>query len=747
MKAFGGRPATTHAHPAPFAVSFPRCGACRPPPSWPCCCCCCSLPAAGGANPGAPADRRLHVLLINGGGAPADNFRSHVLHLEELTELLDQAGVPQERIAVLASDGSDPRPDVARRGQDPDGFWLLDGTGLQRWLEEPLRYENTALPGRALAPATRGSVRQWFGKARGRLRPGDTLLLYVTDHGKDDPRDPRRNHITLWGPGQSLDVRQLAAELLRLPRGVRVVTLMSQCFSGGFAHLLDVRARRRLPSGAACGYFASTEDRPAFGCYPEASRSDRSGHSFAMFDALKATGSLPAAHAEALVLDRTPDVPLRTSDAFLSELLRRAAHADDLEEHDLAERLLAASRRLPAIEELALVDRVAAAFGLPRPRTLADLDDAREELAASRRRLDTHREMWETALAEMTRSNYQRLLAASPRLATRVKPAALRRLRGEARRALTRELIAALSEVADGSPSDRHRLDTLMKNTEAATAATYRMDVREAVLLRMRTLLISAAGRAYLASRGRPDERSAFAAVKSCEDLGPARPRSARRPARPARGLPPDGGRRRAHPRAAAVLAGHRLPAGGRRHPGPPRPRGWGGPGHRGPARLTGPAGWPGPRRHRARGSRTPLRAPGPDPELDHVVAARPPAGPRRPPPGQPPGRARDPHRSAVALTAAGAARANAPAPGSAEDDHEDRRGGQAEHRHGDHDPEEGAAVHGTIRTARRRPLQQPARGSGRYQGPPARTGRTGNRPGRGSRARPASSGARAGAA
>jgi hypothetical protein len=487
------------------------------------------LPAAGGAQARgergaehgstAAATARLHVLLINGGGEPAENFRSHVLHLEELTQLLGQVGVPPDRIGVLASDGAHPALDVARRGLDPDGFWLLEGTGLARWLEEPIAFENTRLPGLALRPATRASVQQWFRQAQTRLRPGDTLLLYVTDHGKDDPRDPRRNHITLWGPRESLSVRQLASELNRLPAGVRVVTLMSQCFSGGFAHLLDVRARRQLPSGAACGYFASTEDRPAFGCYPEASRSDRSGHSFAMFDALRATGTLQAAHAETLVRDQTPDVPLRTSDAFLSELLRRAAQTDDQDEQELTERLLAAARRRPDIEELALVDRIARAFGLTRPRTLADLEDAQEDLAASRRRLNTHRELWETALVDMTRSNYQRLLAARPRLVGRLKPAALRRLRSEERRALTRELIAALTEQADANPGDRRRLDTLLEKSEAAAAAAYRMDVREAVLLRMRTLLTSAAGHAYLDSRGRADERAAFAAVKSCESL------------------------------------------------------------------------------------------------------------------------------------------------------------------------------------------------------------------------------------
>ena len=481
------------------------------------------LPAQGRADAGPG---QLHVLLINGGGQPADNFRSHVLHLEELVRMLDTVGVPPDRIAVLASDGGHPAPDVATRGPDPQGFWLLEGTGIAPLLEEPIAYESTRLPGLDLRPATRASVQQWFSRARSRLRPGDTLFLYVTDHGKDDPRDPRRNHITLWGPRESLTVRQLAAQLERLPAGVRVVTLMSQCFSGGFAHLLDVRSRQKLPSGSACGYFASTEDRPAFGCYPEASRHDRSGHSFAMFDALQATGSLQGAHAQTLVHDQTPDVPMRTSDAFLSELLRRAARADRQDERRLTDRLLATARRLPDIEELALVDRIARGFGLPSPRTLADIDEAQEDLQASKRSLGTYRELWGTALTDMTRANYQRLLAARPRLAARLRPTALRRLRPAERRALTRELISALGNQADQNPDDRSQLDTLREKADGAAAAAYRMEVRDAVLLRMRMLLVSAAGRAYLINRGRKEERTAFAAVQACETLSlPGLPR------------------------------------------------------------------------------------------------------------------------------------------------------------------------------------------------------------------------------
>src|SRR5215213_3935985 len=170
--------------------------------------------AASAEQPGPRSGERagdLHVLVLNGGGSPEDNFKSHLLHVREMTTRLLAGGLPADHLTVMASDGPQPRADVAARTPDPAAFWLLEGTGLERWLGEPIRYENTTVNGPGGAPlpvwpATRASVGRFFQQARVRLRPGDTLLVYVTDHGKDHPRDPRLNHITLWGRGEALTV-------------------------------------------------------------------------------------------------------------------------------------------------------------------------------------------------------------------------------------------------------------------------------------------------------------------------------------------------------------------------------------------------------------------------------------------------------------------------------------------------------------------------------------------------------------
>jgi hypothetical protein len=505
------------------------------------------LAAALLASPRANAARasnlgRLHVLVLNGGGSPEENFKSHLLHVQEMTSLLLGRGLDADHLTVMASDGQNPRADVAVRQSDPEPFWLLHGTELERALGEPISYENTTVAGPGgkplpLSPATRASVTRFFQAARARVRPGDTLLVYVTDHGKDHPRDPRLNHITLWGRGEGLTVRQLATELQRLPSGVRVVTLMSQCFSGGFAHLLDVRRRDGLPSGAACGYFATTADRPAYGCYPEANTLDRSGHAFAVLDALRTTGSLSKAHTQVLLHDQTPDVPLRTVDAFLAERLRRAARVagqTDQAFADLVLKLGSAGERPP---EWKLAVGVSEAFGLPPPTDLASLQATAEALDRELRQLHDHHELWLTALSDMTRAHLQRFLAAQPDWQNRLRPRALRSLNDQTRRELVRQLLKALVKFADAQPADRRRLEQLRERVDEAAAGAHRHEVRGAAALRLRTLLTTAAGRLWMARSGTPAERAALVAVEECEDLRlppPPPPVLKQAPARPA---------------------------------------------------------------------------------------------------------------------------------------------------------------------------------------------------------------------
>ena len=266
--------------------------------------------------------------MIDGGGSKAQNYQSHLLHLRALHDILLRAGVPPGLMSLHVSDGADPAPDMAMREAQPEpDFWLLEGSALEGPLRTPVTYENSDVPGAVLSPATRGDIQHWFDTSGRTLRAGDTLLLYVTDHGARGGKTGE-NAITLWGSGERLPVSELAAMLKTLDPGVRVVALMSQCYSGGFAELANARSTGELPDGSTCGYFSSTADRPAYGCYPENRGRDNVGHSFHFIEALAERGDFPWAHDEVLVRDASPDVPLRTSDTYLEGVLTRAAAAE-----------------------------------------------------------------------------------------------------------------------------------------------------------------------------------------------------------------------------------------------------------------------------------------------------------------------------------------------------------------------------------------------------------------------------------
>jgi hypothetical protein len=470
------------------------------------------------AEPVAP--ERLHVLMINGGGDRENNFASHLSHLRQLADLLERARVPRDQVTILASDGSNPAPDLAVRTPEPEGSWLLEGTAVGDLLRQSTGFENSTLDGYSLRPATRAELRRTFATLKTRLHPGDTLLVFVTDHGTANPRDPLDNRISLWGARESLSVRSLRGLLAGLPAQVRVVTLMSQCFSGGFAYLYDPRAQLR--SGAACGYFSSTADRPAYGCYPEVRGAEAVGHAFEFLQALSRNGGFAAAHDSVLLSDQSPDVPLRSSEVLLDEILLRAARAQRADETKFVdEALRKAWANQGSAAERDRSDRLAVQYGLPRLRehTLAEINQRGDELAAFLDGLEAHAKAWETALGDLNQARLDAFLAGRPGLATRLALPALRKLGPAERRTLAVELLRELVPLTEADAKQFARVQRLIDATAGLDEIAYRAEVRLAALLRMRTLLLDVAGRYYLKTQGKVNDVAALAALEHCEDL------------------------------------------------------------------------------------------------------------------------------------------------------------------------------------------------------------------------------------
>ncbi|HXU81071.1 MAG TPA: hypothetical protein VN914_06725, partial [Polyangia bacterium] len=440
------------------------------------------------------------MLAINGGGSPLANYKSHLIHLKSLLSILPSDRRKPDGVTVLSSDGPDPAPDVATREWETAGAgWQFVGTKLEDHLgPEVTSLESSEIPGVHLVPATRAALSIWSLTVGQNLQAGDTLLIYVTDHGTRGAT-PDANRIVLWGKGESLSVGDLRQVLATFPPGVRVVTLMSQCFSGAFADLQWPSDKDRSPSGDFCGFFASPANRPAFGCYPETRDKLRVGHSFAFFRALQASGGhFEEAHRMVAERDDTPDIPLRTSDVYLERLLERDAAHRKLRATANIDRLLVEAEAGPACcqRQRDSLERLYRRFGvLPRWRVsgLADhgvtMKRLAEELREALARIGPAHE-------ELNRRRLDSLLDAQPRWRSIIDPPRVAALLPAARLQLKTELLTDLDR--DRGTPLASEVNQAKELRESLMELAHRMDVRAGIVQRARILLQEIAGRHYL---------------------------------------------------------------------------------------------------------------------------------------------------------------------------------------------------------------------------------------------------------
>lgn len=464
-------------------------------------------------------DRHTYAVLLNGGGSREGNFQSHLQHLKDLVALLAMSLDPGH-VTIFSGDGADPAPDLATRAQTPEGyFWLLPKSGLAQSLRPPIVYLDSAIDDFTLRPARKDDLQAWFADQGTRLGAGDTLLFYVTDHGEKNKADPADNTITLWH--EKLSVTELRELFALLDPQVRVVMLMSQCFTGAFANAILPPDGDGLPTGNVCGYFASTADRPAYGCYPENYGKDGIGHSHHLFQSLTVLGRLPEAHRRVLVTDQSPDVPHTSTDFFLERLLRLAADAARRDPVAYTDDLLAEAWRNRAgwEPEIRLLDRIGRTFGCFSPRSLKELEEQARSLPEFSKQLKTYGHRWSDALEALKTENWDDFLDTFPEWKTRLDPTATKNVDGREPQVMATEVLADLVPFTQKNEQRYARLLSLKRKADDASAASYRIEVRLGAVLRMRAILTSIAGRVYLARGATPAERDAYERLGTCEDL------------------------------------------------------------------------------------------------------------------------------------------------------------------------------------------------------------------------------------
>ncbi len=498
-------------------------------------------------NAGENAAKRVHAVLVNGGGRRETNYRSHLEHVRALVTLLESTGVPSAQITIFSADGENPSADLATREDAPGrGAWLLPAN-LAGALGPQIDYVSSSVAGHTLRPARLDRLRAWFIEEGSGLGSGDTLLFYVTDHGEKNDKDMTNNSITLWG--ESLSVDELHDLLASLDPEVQVVLVMSQCFSGAFARLMDsaqdqgpTRDDDALPSGRVCGFFSAPPDRPAYGCYPENRGKLGVGHSYRFLQALADGDPFVDAERRVLVTDDSPDVPHTTLDVFLERRLHAAADAAHEEPRDYADGLIATAWRDPAHFEPAirLLDRIGHAFGSFSPRSLAELDEQARTLPELSTRLKTYADRWRETLESLRIESFSRFLDAQPDWRMRLTAPKLAALGTDERRTTARALLGALVPFTAHDTVRHARLLYLKRKADAAAAARYRAEVRVGVVMRLRAVLMRVAGEVLLERDG-GDVQRAGEALAGCEAfaLPPRVPSSSAMIAAPAPGSAP----------------------------------------------------------------------------------------------------------------------------------------------------------------------------------------------------------------
>ena len=414
------------------------------------------------SSPGA-----THALLINGGSKPAVNYQSHLHHLQDMVKLLEKRGLPKERIHIFSADGEDDAPDLAVRGLPVSGFWLIEGTRTGRLLRPATEVTDTRWEGVALHPARGDALREWFKAARKQLPAGDRLLIFVTDHGTINRENLDNGAISLWE--EELTVEELGKLVARLRPGVRAVMVMSQCYSGTFSNVI-YRTGSSEPSGEVCGFFSTTRDLRAYGCFPEGRDRDRMGHAFHFIDALDHHATTAGAHLEVLVTDDTPDVPLRTSDLYLERIVSEEAEAHGVEVEALVDGLLAEAwlDRAAWEEEIRLLDRIGDAFGTFSPRSLAEVETYESELPPLIERMKTLAKRWKTTLTAVKEENLGSLLSERSEWQDRLQEQTLKDLDAEGRKALLMELLPQLRSHARGQTELWGRIEVLREGLKHA---------------------------------------------------------------------------------------------------------------------------------------------------------------------------------------------------------------------------------------------------------------------------------------
>jgi hypothetical protein len=210
-----------------------------------------------------------YFLTIGGGYTPSGNQASlekNVMFFQHLLAEQHLAGAAHD---ILFSDGDSPGRDL--QFIDPTAgvprAVLLVARVFGKEDDLDTQFRSHAVPG-IRGASSRQNLDRWFDDVAPQLHAGDRLVIYLTGHGgkgshADNP------HFFMWNHEQ-VPVKDFVARLDKIDPEVRVVLVMVQCYSGGFANCIfnEGDPKKGVSRANRCGFYATVQTRPAAGCTP-----------------------------------------------------------------------------------------------------------------------------------------------------------------------------------------------------------------------------------------------------------------------------------------------------------------------------------------------------------------------------------------------------------------------------------------------------------------------------------------------
>ena len=276
----------------------------------------------------------LYALIVGGGPDPANNAAQIEGHVHFVGQILPAAA----KHIVLFADGKTESANVsaldlsAIAEEDRALAVLLPESGLDAAPRKRTPELGMKIDGPSRLQELHRSIVRLAAQITAKPAP---VLLYFAGHGTQSEDKEENTAYDMWD-GDELNVRELAADIARLPQRAPIVLVMAQCFSGAFA---DVLFRQGEPGAALvnrdlAGFFSTRQDRMASGCSDETTAADYQDFSSYFFGALcghdrfghavegadfdgDGRVSLHEAFCYALMHDESVDTPVCTSDVFL----------------------------------------------------------------------------------------------------------------------------------------------------------------------------------------------------------------------------------------------------------------------------------------------------------------------------------------------------------------------------------------------------------------------------------------------